>query len=395
MRAFERRDLEEKDNLLLPVFEYLSIDYGRPLAEGITFHAQGWGRHDLSGNGDIDNTRDGNFLYGYLGYQFSKGGPEVRLGRQAIFTGVTSEAIDGLLLRTPFSRWMTLTAFSGAPAADGAETERRDQRIFGGRLGFTLDHADMGVSFRLARNTDSEDNKKLGVDLYAMLFSDMAISGYSSLNMVSGSWAEHAYELRIPIGNVQITPMYQRIKFKDMFDEGSRTSGPFRFLGETDEILTAVGADLTWWNGPLEIGLLAKNYNYDQKSESDLYSAAFLNWASSKNTELAFECGRMDGDNPENRFLMARWGIKMHGPFLLSIKNAVSADLMYVGYDEPIYGQKQSFSSVVSYSRRLFRDRAAMVISGAYSRDPYFDRDVDATLMIIYDGGSGAVEVNP
>ena len=395
LRVFERQDLDGNDGLLLPVYEYLTVDYGRPLSDGLSFHVRGWGRHDLSGNDFYDKTGDGDFLYGYLGYQFSRGGPAVNLGRQTILTGITAEAIDGLCLQTPFSRWLTITAYGGSAAGDDGSQAGGKQRIFGGRLALNpARRISLGISYHLTRDSNL-DSKTMGIDLSATLLADMIISGYSSLNTDSGSWAEHAYELAIPLGAFQVAGMYQKIEFQDMFDEQTRTSGPFRFLGRTDETLTATGGDLSWLSGSMEMGLQVKNYAYDRRSESNLYAAGFLDWAFSRHSQIILEYGRMDGDNPENRFNLARCGIKTSSVPFLSSKDILSADLMYVGYLEPIYNQKQSYSAVFSYSRRLFKDMAAMVISCDYGRDPYFDQDVEATLMIIYDGGAGSMGIRP
>jgi len=46
LRTFERQDETNKSNRLFPVYEYLSMDYGKPLDSGFTFHAHGWGRHE-------------------------------------------------------------------------------------------------------------------------------------------------------------------------------------------------------------------------------------------------------------------------------------------------------------------------------------------------------------
>ncbi|MFZ2634372.1 MAG: hypothetical protein WA081_20115 [Desulfosalsimonadaceae bacterium] len=395
IRTNERQDAEGKDNRLFPVYEYLTTDYGRPLADGLTFHAHGWGRHDLSGSDVFDDGSDGELLYGYLGYTFAPGGPRVKLGRQSVFTGLMDERIDGLSLQSPFSRWMTLSVYGGAPAVDSTYDDRREQRVYGSRLGFDLGDAETGLSFQTIQNSDPEDDKKLGVDLYALLPADIIFSGFSSLNLVSSAWAEHSYELQFMVKEINIKPMYQRVQFQDLFDEGSLKSSPFRFLGETDEVLTVAGGDVSWQRQPIEIGAQVKNYAYDQKSEANLYSAGFLNWTAEDMSEVSFECGLMNGDAPQNRFILGRTGVKVYAIPLLPEQGHLSGDIIYVNYNEPIYEQKDSITAVLSYSHRFFKNMFEIIISGDYGKGPYYDQDVGASLILVYDGGSGALGVQP
>jgi hypothetical protein len=305
------------------------------------------------------------------------------------------ERIDGISFKSPISRWMTFSAYGGVPAVDSTYKDRREQRVYGSRMGFNLGDTETGVSFQTIQNSEPKNDKRIGVDLYTILPADIIFSGFSSLNLVSNAWAEHSYEIQFMVEGIKIKPMYQRIQFQDLFSEGNLKSSPFRFLGKTGEILTVTGGDLSWQEQPLEIGTQFKNYSYDKSSESNMYSAGFVNWTIGDMAELSFECGLMNGDAPQNRFILGRSAVRMYSIPFLSQSVIMSADLIYVKYEEPIYEQKDSITAVLSCSRRFFQNMFEVIISGDYSKDPYFDKDVGASLIFLYDGGSGALGVQP
>lgn len=392
--GYERQDDTETDNLLIPAYQYLTIDYGRPLDSGLTCHAQGWGRYDLSGNDFFDTPGDGELLYGYIGYHFSPEGADVKLGRQRVVSGYMGTVIDGVSLRTPILKWFTLSGYGGIPAFSNSETTLKDRKIFGSRLGLSMGNTDLGISCRINRNTLPDDDEKLGIDVSAILPGDIVFSGYSAMNTVSGAWAEHAYEARIPLRNMEITPMLQQINYSDLFGDGSRKTNAFRFFGETDDRLTVAGGNASIWQGQLEIGIQLKHYSFDKQPESSLYTATFLNWNAWDKALADFEFGRMGSDSPENRFILGRSGIKTGSIPFVSEKNKAFIDLLYVHYTASIYHRNNEYSAVAGCSRRFLKDLLVMVVSGEFSRNPYFDQDFKATVIVMYDGGAG-VEVRP
>ncbi len=392
--GYNRQDDTGNESLLIPAYQYLTIDYGHALDSGLTCHVQGWGRYDLAGNDFFDEPGDGELLYGYIGYRFSPEGPDIKLGRQRVVSGYMGTMIDGLSLQTPILKWFTLSGYGGIPAFSDSDKTLKDQQIFGSRLGLSMGNMDTGISYRIIRKTLPEDDQKLGIDLSAIFPGAIVLSGYSAMNTVSGAWAEHAYEVRIPFRNIIITPMFQQIRYTDLFGEGNRKTKPFRLLGETDEILTVAGSNASIWKGRVEIGIQLKNYSYDKQPESSFYSSTFINWNAWNKADTGFEFGLMSSDAEENRFILGRSGIEIHSIPSVFKNDKVFIDLLYVHYTAPIYNQTNEYSSIVGYSHRFLKDLMVMVISGDFSRNPYFDQDFKATVIIMYDGGAG-VEVHP
>ena len=63
VRFFERDTNSETDALIAPAYEYLQLDIGKPGADDLTFHANGWGRLDLTDNDFFKDQTAGELLY--------------------------------------------------------------------------------------------------------------------------------------------------------------------------------------------------------------------------------------------------------------------------------------------------------------------------------------------
>lgn len=104
LRAFES-NTQDGDDLALPIYEYLQADIGQQGDLPLTFHLYGWGRVDLADSDYYDafyggERTAGELLYGYAEYRLPDTTLVAKLGRQYVFSGVTSESIDGLRLDT-------------------------------------------------------------------------------------------------------------------------------------------------------------------------------------------------------------------------------------------------------------------------------------------------------
>jgi hypothetical protein len=62
----------------------------------------------------------------------------------------------------------------------------------------------------------------------------------------------------------------------------------------------------------------------------------------------------------------------------------ISGDLLYAAYDQPIYGQDNSFFASLGAGQRFLDDRLELKLSGDYSSDPYFDSDLRTMLVANY-----------
>ncbi len=382
--AFERQTNQDKDNLLLPVYEYLSADYGSVISEGLSFHFHGWGRHDLSGNDFYEEDTEGELLYGYLTYHFPLGGPVLNIGRQSIFNGITDERIDGLRVETPFLSSFFLSAYAGVPSSDGDDEQREDHQIYGGRFDYKINSAyDIGMYYQTVRETRESDDEKIGVDFTAILPASILFSGNSMYNLTTDGWAEHDYSLNLNIFDFNIHPFFHQYQYQDLFDSSAQKSSPFRYLAQTDETLSEAGSDLIWRKiqNPIELGFTFKNYSYDQKPDTNNYYSGFVNLLP-KNLMIGFELGYMDGEDPQNRFLLGRSYIATQTIPMISDTGSLSADITYVDYDQPIFETDYSLFVSLSCQQSFYKEALKVILSCDYSKDPYFDSDFGGSLII-------------
>jgi len=381
--TFERETDIEDDSLIFPVYEYLSADYGSLLSEGLSLHIHGWGRHDLSNSEFYDDDTDGELLYGYMAYQFSSGGPVINLGRQHIFTGITDERIDGLRFETPFLSSFFLSAYAGVPTSDGDDENRDDHQIYGGRFDYHINSAyDIGVYYQTVRETRESNDEKIGVDFAAILPANIFMSGNSLYNLTTNGWAEHDYSLSINIFDFNIHPFFHQYKYQDLFDTSAQKSSPFRYLAESDEVLSETGSDLIWRKiqSPIELGCSFKNYSYDKKPDTNNYYSGFINLVP-KNLLIGCEIGFMDGEEAKNKFFLGRSYISTQTIPMISDTGSLSADIIYVDYDQPIFETDYSLFISLSCQQVFFKNALKVILSGDYSKDPYYDSDFGGSLI--------------
>ncbi|KPK22866.1 MAG: hypothetical protein AMJ61_16685 [Desulfobacterales bacterium SG8_35_2] len=165
VRFFERDTTSKTDALIVPAYQYLQIDVGEPGENPLTFHANGWGRLDLTDNDYFDDQADGELLYGYLQYLYAEKGIITRLGRMSVVAGVANESLDGLYLKVPFSPAIDLSVFAGLPVSLDDTNGRSGDFSYGGRLGFRLAASqNIGVSYKMIRNDSTDAEEMVGLD---------------------------------------------------------------------------------------------------------------------------------------------------------------------------------------------------------------------------------------
>jgi hypothetical protein len=385
LRGFQRDTATESDVTVLPGYEYLQLDAGELEDYGLSVHFYGWGRADLADSNYFDDSTDGKLLYGYLEYRQPANRFSVRFGRQYIFEGVSNEAVDGLRVSSDLGDYFSLSLYGGLPVALDAENGRSGDSIYGGRLSHHFGTKyEVGLSYKDIANDHDTAEKMVGVDLSAYLPANMSFYGYSAYNNETNGWAEHNYELRIPIASVQLKPYFQHFAYKDFFGTGANAVGPFRNLAKTDEALTAYGLDALWQvNSAWNLGAKAKYFDYDQKDNAATFSAQ-LAWHGEK-SQYGGEIGRTVANKTAgNDYTLVRlfgYCEAMAGKYWLDF---VSSDVLLAYYDEAIYGKDSSLFISLGTGKHLMNDALEVKISGDYSRDPYFDNDLKGMLTISY-----------
>jgi len=381
VRFFERDTAQGQEQKVLPVYEYLRLDLGQLEDKGLSFHAYGWGRYDLARNDYFDDDAQGEVLYGYLQYSLAANNLSFRLGRQHVFEGVANESVDGVRVSADLTDYFSASVYGGQPVALEEVDGRSGDRIWGGRLGHHLGRLyAVGLSYKRVDNDGEKQEEALGVDSSLNVGTFATLHGTSVRNLETDQWQEHSYEARLPVGRFILAPYFQRFDYEAYFDTGANSGSPFRFLADSSETVTILGGDVTWnVTGALELGARAKHFNYQERDENAWYYAGLATWHLRSLGQVGGEVGRMDGDTDDTSYTQVR------GFFYREMAPGfVSGDLVYVRYDEDIYGENRSLFASLSGGRRFLEKKLELSLSGDYSADPYFDRDLRGMLNLKY-----------
>lgn len=384
--AFERENDKGESQQVLPIYEYMQIDYGYLESEGLSLHLHGWLRTDV-GDGDyFDEDTDGEILYGYVEYLPPSGGFNLKIGRQHLFSGVVNDSLDGIGVQGMLNPYMTLELFGGVPITLDDENGRSGDTILGGRSAFFLGKLnDIGLSYKRITDDNETVENRLGLDTSLGFSTLVTVHGISSWNIETQDWSEHTYEAALSLDPFLLKPLYQAYQSEDYFSEDSTGLQPFRYLQETEEKLVVLGADAIWQQNPgFDAGIRRKQYYYERRDEKSQYTALILNFYGHAATQYGLEGGIMEGESSENRYRLGRGYLFWDGPFGAGNSWFMNADMLFVQYDEDIYGKDHSWFMSLGCGKHLLEDTLQVAISGDYSSDPYFDEDARITLVLKY-----------
>lgn len=385
-RLFERDTVDEEDALVLPGYQYLQLDAGELDDYGLSFHLYGWGRADFADNQYYEDQTSGELLYGYLEYRREQNRCSLRLGRQHVFEGVANESIDGLRLSGDLGDYFSLSVYGGQPVGLDSEQGRSGDSIFGGRLAHRFGtNYEIGLSYKTIDNDDETAEEMLGTDLAFFLPANLSLFGNSTYNRESEDWAEHSYDLRIPLGSLVFKPYYRHFTYEDYFDTGANAVNPFRILAQSDEELTAYGIDALWqFDQNWTYGAKLKLHDYDERDGAETYSVLAI-WQGEDLTQYGAEIGRSVADEADgNDYTLVRlYGYceAMGERFGIDF---FSADMLVAFYDDEIYGEDSSLFVSLGGGKRFMNDALSVKLSGDYSQDPYFDDDLRGMLTMSY-----------
>ena len=197
VRTFERNTIKGNDKLVLPVYEYLRLDYYNTPSRKLSFHAYGWGRGDLTDSGYYDDSLDGELLYGYLEYRPSFQNASVRLGRQPVYTGVATTYVDGLRVTSDLGAMFSVSLHGGQPVGYAETSGRSGDLALGGRLEHQREKYTVGISYQLIRDNSVTIDDFIAVDLNLALPAEMLFDAYATMNLDSNNLAEQNYALRL------------------------------------------------------------------------------------------------------------------------------------------------------------------------------------------------------
>jgi hypothetical protein len=388
VRGFERRVESGEDKLVLPVYEYLGVDYGDMEQGGLSFHLYGWGRKDMAGGNFYDDDPEGELLYGYLRYQkpYSRFGASV--GRQHVFAGVANQSVDGLHLSGGIGPNLSASIFGGVPVDYQGQDGGSADATYGTRIAHHLEgRYELGLSYQKTEADGEFSEEKAGADLMFNPGSRLTLTGLSSYNMDSKDWREHRYDARIQVRDLMVEPSFQYFSYQDYFGKGNSRNNIFHFLQNEEENLVIAGTDIVWQGlGSVDVGVRGRHYDYDRRRESASYMAGLLTVNTSSGSQIGVEIGRMDGETADNIYNMYRGYFYWRQPLKIMTQGFISGDALYIAYDAPIYGEDKSIQYSMSAGRYFFNNRMETKLSGIFSQDPYFESDVGGvvTLNVYY-----------
>lgn len=389
LRLFQQERPDGSEKTGLPGYEYLQVDVGALDSDGLSFHGYAWGRHDF---GDYYEDRStGEILYGYAQYARAEGNVSVRLGRQYVFEGIANDSLDGARLGADLTPYFTVSAYGGQPVALEETDGRAGDALWGGRVAHHWGSLyEVGVSYKRARNDGDLEAEFLGIDSSLILPAAVSFHGLSKRNLVDDAWAEHSYEARVTVWKATLRPFFQAFDYDAYFGTGKETANPFANptggatpLQDSGEKVKILGGDLSLApTESLEVGLKAKHYDYDERSDTAWYYAGLLTLRGKGLSSAGLEGGVMDGGDSPDKYLLGRGFFYWDGPAAF-----LSGDLVYVKYDEDINGYGRSLFASVGGGVKLLSDALQVKLSGDYSKDPYFDKDVRGMLSVAYTYG--------
>lgn len=386
LRAFERENSDEEKFSVIPVYEYLGVDYGDAEYGGFSFHANGWGRLDLGDQEYYQNDPEGYLMDGYVQYSNPESGLDVKLGRQHIYAGIVNKSVDGIGFKAYAGSHVSLLAYGGYPVGYEDQNGRTGDSSYGGRMAFEqLYPGEIGVSYLQLSNDSITIDNKLGADISLYLADRFIFSGVSFWNLETEDWGEHSYAIDLYSNQFLLKARYQMFQYADYFSSESDHQ-TLVYLQDSEEILTIVGGDFIYqqFHG-FDAGLKLNHYTYDVREEQSQYVAAVMNMYGRSQTSVGGEVGFMDGESAENSYYLGRVYFYWDAPFN-SLENwFLDGEFMYVGYEEEIYGRDNSIFSSVGCGRRILDDRLKIKISGDYSSDPYHDSDLRFMTVVQYE----------
>lgn len=375
-RVFERESQDDGEFNVIPIYEYVNVDYGDPEVGGLSLHANGWGRVDLGNQEYYENDTEGYLLDGYVQYFNPLTGLDLKLGRQHIYSGIVNNSVDGISFQGYAGSYVSMLAYAGYPVGYEDENGRTGDSTYGGRVG--LEHffpGELGLSYKMLSNDSETIEKKLGSDLSLYLSSHLVISGLSVWNIDTEDWEEHTYSADVYVNQFSLKAYYQMFQYEDYFS-GKSNSQLLNYLEDTDETLTILGGDIIWqqFHG-FDAGLKLKHYTYDQRNETSQYLAVVINTYGQAQTVLGAEAGFMDGESSENSYYLGRIYGYWDAPFSFLKHWFLDGEWMIVHYKADIFGEENSIFSSAGCGRNIIDDRLKIKFSGDYSSDPYHDSD--------------------
>ena len=388
VQVFERDTSDSADDLVVPVHEYLSVDYGDMAEGGFSFQGYGWVRKDAGGSDFYEKDPEGELIYAYIAYEKPYDPFRVYLGRQHVFGGTANDAMDGVWVETAAGPHTTISLYGGVPVAGEDTDGRHKDLIYGGRVAVFLNAAaEMGLAYKKRDDAGHTREQTAAMDFYWTPVPSIQIEGQSAFNIKTRGFETHQYDARFLIGDFEFSPMFHYFAYQDYFSSAESSANLFQYLVESGETLTLWGGDLGWHaNSMVDIFLKARHFAYEEnQSGANLVSCEVASDISD-NLTMGASAGKMSGSTNENRYTLLRTFFIWTAPALLGPAWHITTDGMYQKFDAPVYGKDTALFGALGVSRKSLNNTYHVQATVNYASDPYFDHDLSllATILIQY-----------
>jgi hypothetical protein len=374
---------------VLDLFEYLNFSVKDDQSK-ISFHAGGWADYDLGHSNPSDNhlsilndRGSGDLQYGYLSYRDTSSNAMVNLGRVLIAEGVEAGRIDGIYARTDLDRGFGIAGYGGRAVDSNVNNVNPalSDTIYGGRVSQQMPGLyRVGVSAMKEERDGADFRKEYGFDVWVHPYNRVDISGKSSYNELTAGWSEHSYLLMLgPFDKLRLDTTFQIVNYDDYFYHASLSAlsilNGYIFDDEKVQIL---GESATYSiSDNMQVVADYKSFSYAIRSNANYYGGQ-IRYRLPENLGAGFGYHRMDGFDSRRRYNEYRiYAYKKYGHI------DVTADLMDIAYDKPIFNVKDSYAAVVSAGYE-FSEKLKVGADLEYGKNPNFDTEYKTLVKLSY-----------
>ena len=397
---------------LVPLTQFLGVDFDQLGDGNLSAHLYGWLRLDLTdGRSRISNDEDsldGSLTYGYLQYRFNNANARVRAGRFFVTEGIMNEQVDGVGARTDLPYGFGVSSFAGATvsttAIPGAGSDGKGNGIFGGRVNYRRGGLlELGLSGVYESKAPSRgtlpvgvlagsygDHRVLGGDIWFSPLSMVQLSGHTSYNTETAKIAEHSYLLQVtPRKDLLLSAHYDKHNDRDYFYSSILFADMIKNLGQESSVLG--GSASYTVNKNTEVSADYKHYSRDL-GKADRFGGDlrgnFLD--NSLRTGLSYHYLRSGPDFAIPPIASASGSFhEIRGYAMHSTKTYfASLDVIEYLFKEPVQSKDSAWEALAALGYHLTPD---LSLSGdlSYGQNPQYDSEVKGLIRLTYNTISG------
>jgi hypothetical protein len=381
---------------VMPVYELIRVsarEVRNPLFQDLEISFSGWGAADLSEvhwDAGTNGKLNGDVSTAYVRGTLARGVVQLRAGREFVAAGAGRMLqLDGgdLFLRLPAG--FTVSVFGGLPVSQRFSSRSGlaswnpagGNLAWGGRLGWTLALpgasgrvVDVGVSMVSVTDHSDPVRQDLGIDFRAQPIDRLVLVGNTTYSLYAQRVAEYNLTALLTATRTLAINLDLRHYSPDLFLARNSILSVF-----TDTNRTDVGGGVRWQ----AVKTLSLSLDYHVLLEPGLNNQGEVGAETALRVEWESHGAVAGGEvtylkTGETGYAGVRgFGRKQFGKLFMA------ADLAEVMFRQEVYKQKSSLSGSVSAGYQLTR-AWSLVLAGRAGVTPFFERQADAMLKLVY-----------